>query len=233
MKTIGLLGGMSWESTQVYYRELNRQINQRLGGLHSAQMLMYNVDFAPLEALMVNNQWQQIAQQLTQYALQIQHAGADFLAIATNTMHKVAPQIIAAIDIPLLHIADTVGQQLKQQKMTTVGLLGTAFTMEQAFYKDYLLKHHNIQVVIPGTTARDDINRIIFSELCQGKFTQHSKQTYLQVIDQLAQKGAQGIILGCTEIGLLVNQQDTHVPLVDATECHIQAIVNQSLINTP
>lgn len=232
MKTIGLLGGMSWESTLVYYRELNQQINQQLGGLHSAKIILINVDFAPIEALMKDGQWSEIAQQLTLYTQRIEQAGADFLLIATNTMHKLAEQIQASINIPLLHIADTVAQDLKKHNKTKVGLLGTQFTMEQDFYKDRLQEKFGIQVLVPETKERQQVNQIIFEELCHGQFKPSSKQVYLKIIDELAQQGAEAIILGCTEIGLLVQQSDCKIPLFDATDSHIKHAVNFSLLQS-
>ncbi len=229
MKTIGLLGGMSWESTRIYYRELNQQINQNLGGLHSAQMVLFNVDFAPIEALMQAGEWDEIGRQLADHCKSIQSAGADFLVIATNTMHKLAPQIEAALDIPLLHIADVVGKELKNQEIKQVGLLGTAFTMEEDFYKDRLAQGYGIQTWVPNAAARHEVDRVVFEELCHGIINEQSKQIYLDTINQLTTAGAQAIILGCTEIGLLIKQSDTHVPLIDATHSHIKAAVKTAL----
>lgn len=229
MKTIGLLGGMSWESTQVYYRELNQQINSSKGGLHSAQMVLFNVDFAPIEQLMQQGNWAAIAKILITHSLQIQAAGADFLVIATNTMHKLAPEITERINIPLLHIADAVGQELAQKNYIKVGLLGTAFTMEEDFYKDRLLTQFGIETIIPESPDRHAVNQIIFEELCHGQFRTESKQTYLNVIEKLADQGAEAIILGCTEIGLLLQQSDSAVPLLDATFSHIRQITAKAL----
>jgi len=228
MKTIGLLGGMSWESSQIYYRELNQQINQHLGGLHSAQMVMINVDFAPLEQLMIKGEWSKISDILLKHCLQLQGAGADFIVIATNTMHKLAPIIEKNLGIPLLHIADAVGQSAVKKNLNTVGLLGTAFTMEQGFYATRLEKH-GIKTIIPEDDERIVVNQIIFEELCKGQLKSSSKQKYLKVIEGLARQGAQAVILGCTEIGLLVQQQDTAVTLVDATHEHIKMVVKQAL----
>ncbi len=223
MKTIGLLGGMSWESTLVYYRELNRTINQHLGGLHSAQIIMSSVDFAPLETMMLQNDWSAIERELIGHAQKLQQAGADCLVIATNTMHKLAQSIDTAIEIPLIHIADAVGKDLQHHNKNKIGLLGTRFTMEENFYSNRLKQTFNIDTVIPEATDRMAIDRIIFDELCRGKFLPESRQRYLEVIDKLNQQGAQAIILGCTEIGLLINQQDTSIPLFDATFSHIKA----------
>ncbi len=228
MKTIGLLGGMSWESTLVYYRELNQAIKHHLGGLHSAKMMMVNVDFAPIENWMCEGRWDLIAENLIEHGLTIQTAGADFLVISTNTMHKLAPQIESAIDIPLLHIADAVGREVTALGHQKVGLLGTAFTMEHDFYAQRL-KRYDVDVLIPDQTARDVVNQIIFDELCLGTFKAASKQRYLEIIDHLSAAGAQAVILGCTEIGLLINQTDTDTPLIDATFSHINAVVKHAL----
>ena len=226
MKTIGLLAGMSWESSQTYYRELNQQINQLLGGLHSAKIIMINVDFAPIEAWMKEGNWDAIAQSLIADCLKIQHAGADFLMIATNTIHKLAPQIEAAIHIPLLHIADAVAHELGIQNKSKVGLLGTGFTMEQDFYKGRLYHQFGIKTITPNEADRKTVNRIIFEELCHGQFNVPAKQQYLDIIKKMAEQGAEAVILACTEIGLLINQADTEIPLIDATYCHIkQAVV--------
>lgn len=229
MKTIGLLGGMSWESTRIYYRELNQQINQQLGGLHSAQLVLFNVDFAPIEAMMRVGQWDEISHKLADHCKSIQNAGADFLVIATNTMHKLAPQIEAVLDIPLLHIADVVGKELSSQGLNQVGLLGTAFTMAEDFYKDRLDQRFGIQTLVPNAAGRHVVDRVVFDELCHGIVKDESKQVYLDTINQLTSAGAQAIILGCTEIGLLVKQYDTNVPLIDATHCHIKAAVETAL----
>ena len=229
MKTIGLLGGMSWESTRIYYRELNRKINQQLGGLHSAQMVMINVDFAPIEQLMQQGQWSKIGEILANHCITLEQAGADFLVIATNTMHKLAPQIESQLNKPLLHIADVVGKSLHAQGVSTVGLLGTGFTMAEDFYKNRLQDNFDINTLVPDEADRDLVDRVVFTELCQGVINPESKSAYLEIIDKLAKQGAQAIILGCTEICLLVQQSDTQIPLLDATEAHIQAAVNQAL----
>ena len=220
---------MSWESSQIYYRELNQQINQQLGGLHSAQIVMINVDFAPIEQLMLQGDWPAISDILVEHCLQLQSAGAEFIVIATNTMHKLAPDIEQALDIPLLHIADAVGRAAVALDIKTVGLLGTVFTMEQDFYSSKLKSKQGIETLIPNDEDRVVVNQIIFDELCQGQFTTSSKQQYLRVIDDLAAQGAQAVILGCTEIGLLVQQQDTSVTLLDATHEHIKLAVKHAL----
>ncbi|MEH6491294.1 aspartate/glutamate racemase family protein [Halopseudomonas sp.] len=230
MQTIGLLGGMSWESTQSYYAAINQGIKQRLGGLHSAKLVLYSVDFADIEALQQRGDWAAAAQLLSQAAQSLQAAGADFLVIATNTMHKVAPEIQQHTSMPLLHIADATAQVLQQQGVQKVGLLGTAFTMEQAFYRERL-EAQGIEVLVPEAAERAEVHRIIYEELCLGTITSASRAAYLQTIDSLAARGAQGVILGCTEIGLLVSQADTTVPLYDTTAIHAQAAVSQALID--
>ncbi|WP_286264498.1 aspartate/glutamate racemase family protein [Thalassotalea atypica] len=229
MKTIGLLGGMSWESTVSYYKAINQGVKSQLGGLHSAKILLNSVDFQPIETLQHQNKWQETADILTVAAQSIQAGGADCLLICTNTMHKVAGNIQAQIDIPIIHIADATGQVLMINNITKIGLLGTRFTMEQNFYKQRLIDKFGIDVMIPTTTQIDDIHRIIYQELCLGKIEFSSKQRYLEIIDDMYQKGAQGVILGCTEIALLINQQDTDVPLFDTTKIHADAAVKFAL----
>lgn len=228
MKTIGLLGGMSWESSQTYYRLINQQVKERLGGLHSAKIILFSLDFAEIEILQHHGDWDATARLLGAAASSLQAAGADFLLIGTNTMHKVAPQVAEAIDIPLLHIADATAQALKRDGIDTVGLLGTRFTMEQAFYRERL-EQAGIRVYIPDQAARNEIHRVIYQELCQGSLKQDSRDFYLTVINRLAGRGARAVLLGCTEIGLLVNQADTTVPLYDSTEIHARSAVTQAL----
>ncbi|WP_415888460.1 aspartate/glutamate racemase family protein [Neptuniibacter sp. SY11_33] len=229
MKTIGLLGGMSWESTQGYYRSINEGVKSRLGGLHSAQIAMYSVDFDPIEKLQHQGDWAGTAAILSQAAKNIQAAGADFLLICTNTMHKVAPQIEAAIDIPLIHIADATAEELIKQNVKTVGLLGTAFTMEQGFYKDRLTDKFGLSVVVPNEPDRAVVHEVIYKELCLGQINPNSKSEYLRIIKALAEQGAEAVILGCTEIGMLVKQSDTDVQLIDTTAIHAQAAVELAL----
>lgn len=228
MKTIGLLGGMSWESTQTYYRLINEGVKARLGGLHSARMVLYSVDFAEIEALQHAGDWAATARNLSDAALSLQKAGADFLVIGTNTMHKVAPEIAQTIDIPLLHIADATAAVLKENGVRRVGLLGTRFTMEQDFYRERL-EEAGIEVLTPDETQRNDVHRIIYEELCRGDIRGASRETYLAVVASLADRGTQGVILGCTEIGLLINQSDTAIPLYDTTVIHARQAVAQSL----
>tara|TARA_Y100000748_G_scaffold298695_1_gene294359 strand:+ start:2030 stop:2722 length:693 start_codon:yes stop_codon:yes gene_type:complete len=224
MKTIGLLGGMSWESTQSYYALINQGVKEALGGLHSARMLICSVDFAEIAELQLRNEWDQAGELLAAEALRLQQAGAELLLIGTNTMHKVAPAIEAAISIPLLHVADATAAALKAEGVQRAGLLGTAFTMEQAFYRERLAAN-GIEVITPEPAERADIHRIIFEELCLGELRDSSRQRLVQIIDALAAQGAAGIILGCTEIGLLVQQQDTPIRLFDTTRIHAQAAV--------
>ena len=225
MKTIGLLGGMSWESTLGYYRAINEGIKHALGGLHSAKIAMYSVDFEPIEQLQHVGDWDGTADILCEAAKKVQIAGADFLLICTNTMHKVAPEIEAAIDIPLLHIADATAEVLIKEGVHTVGLLGTAFTMEQAFYKGRLTRKYGLEVLVPDEQDRAIVHRTIYRELCLGKIEPDSKQAYLRIIDGLAAEGAEAVILGCTEIGMLVSQADTDVRLFDTTAIHAQKAV--------
>lgn len=228
MKTIGLLGGMSWESTQTYYRLINEGVRSRLGGLHSAKLVLYSVDFAEIEALQHQGDWPATARILSAAALSLQNAGADFLMIGTNTMHKVAPEIEQAVRIPLLHIADATANVLTEDGITRVGLLGTRFTMEQAFYRERL-EAAGIEVVTPDAAQRAEVHRVIYEELCQGKIQAASREAYLAVIDSLAEQGAQAVILGCTEIGLLIKQTDTSVPLYDTTAIHAAQAVDHAL----
>lgn len=229
MKTIGLLGGMSWESTVGYYRAINEGVKQALGGLHSAKIAMVSVDFEPIEKLQHTGDWQGTADILTKAALSVQAAGADFLLICTNTMHKVAPQIEQALDIPLLHIADATADVLVDRGIQTVGLLGTAFTMEQSFYKGRLTDNYGLDVLVPDELGRKTVHDVIYQELCLGNIEQRSKFEYLQIIEDLAAQGAEAVILGCTEIGMLVSQSDTGVPLIDTTAVHAQRAVEYSL----
>jgi aspartate racemase len=228
MKTIGLLGGMSWESTQTYYRLINEGVKNRLGGLHSAKLVLFSVDFAEIEALQHKGDWPATADILAGAALSVQKAGADFLVIGTNTMHKVAPEIEQAIGIPLLHIADATAQVLKKDGVTRVGLLGTRFTMEQAFYRERL-EAAGIDVLTPDESQRDEVHRVIYEELCQGEIKPDSRHTYLDIVSSLSGRGAQAVILGCTEIGLLISQADTEVPLYDTTEIHAARAVELAL----
>jgi len=220
MKTIGLLGGMSWESTVGYYTLINQGVKEALGALHSAKIAMVSVDFDPIAKLQHAGDWEETGRLLAEAARSIQAAGADFLLICTNTMHKVAPQIEAAIDIPILHIADATAEVLIQRGVKTVGLLGTAFTMEQDFYRGRLVEKHGIDVLVPNEEGRKTVHDIIYHELCLGNQKPESKEKYLRIIDELASRGAEAVILGCTEIGMLVKQEDTEVMLLDTTAVH-------------
>ncbi len=219
MKTIGLIGGMSWESTVTYYQILNETVKQRLGGLHSAKILLYSVDFDEIEKYQSSGEWEKSAEVLSQAAMNLEKAGADFIVICTNTMHKVAPKIQSHISIPIIHIAEATADELIKRGISRVALLGTKYTMTQDFYKDKLLKA-GIDVVIPDSTGIETVNDIIYKELCLGIISEESKKKYLEIIDRLAEQGAQGVILGCTEIGLLIQQTDTSLPVFDTTQIH-------------
>jgi len=229
MKTIGLLGGMSWESTVGYYRSINEGVKSSLGSLHSAKIAMVSVDFDPIAKLQHEGDWEETGRLLAEAARGIQAAGADFLLICTNTMHKVAPQIEGAIDIPILHIADATADVLLQKGIKTVGLLGTAFTMEQDFYKGRLIDKHGINVLVPNEEDRGIVHDIIYQELCLGKQTADSRAEYVRIIGGLASQGAEAVILGCTEIGMLVNQSDTDVMLLDTTAIHAEKAVEAAI----
>lgn len=221
MKTIGLIGGMSWESTVTYYQVLNNVIKEKLGGLHSAKCLLYSLDFHEIEKCQSTGEWEVSAQILSEAALTLEKAGADFIVICTNTMHKVADKVQEAISIPILHIAEVTAQVLKAENITKIALLGTKYTMEQDFYKSKLIED-GIRVLIPDKEDIETVNKIIYNELCVGIISKHSKEVYLNIIDKLTNKGAQGVILGCTEIGLLVQQRDTKTPLFDTTLIHAE-----------
>ncbi|HDR7601922.1 aspartate/glutamate racemase family protein [Bacillus mycoides] len=230
MKTIGLIGGMSWESTSEYYRILNEEIKSRLGGLHSAKCLINSVDFEEIERFQSNGDWDGAGEVLGNAAYSLQKGGADFIIICTNTMHKVVEKIKENINIPVLHIADTTAKEIKRKGIQTIGLLGTIYTMEQDFYKSRI-EENNIKVIVPVEKNREKINEIIYTELCLGKITSQSREYYKRVIEELVQKGAQGIILGCTEIGLLIKQEDVLVPIFDTTFIHAMEAVNVALEN--
>ncbi|MFQ2003065.1 aspartate/glutamate racemase family protein [Aeromonas veronii] len=229
MKCIGLLGGMSWESTVSYYQALNRGVRTQLGGLHSARVLLNSVDFAAIERLQHAGDWPATARLLAAEARKLQDGGADFLLIGTNTMHKVAPEIEAAIDIPLLHIADATAAKLRADGITRVGLLGTRFTMEQDFYKGRLQERFGLAVLVPDEAGRERVHRIIYDELCLGEIRESSRAEYLAIIEGLAAAGAEAVILGCTEIALLVGDARAAVPLYDTTAIHAEAAVALAL----
>lgn len=220
MKTIGLIGGMSWESTIPYYRIINQTVKQKLGGFHSAKVVLVSVDFHEIEALQRAGDWDGAADILVAAARSLQAAGADFLVICTNTMHKVAKTIEDAVALPLFHIADPTAHEIKRQGIQKIGLLGTRFTMEQDFYKQRLQVQHGLEVVVPNSKDMDIVHRIIYHELCLGKIEDASRQEYRRIMQELVEQGAQGIILGCTEISLLVSAADASVPLFDTTGLH-------------
>lgn len=229
MKTIGLIGGMSWESTLLYYQQVNEGIKKQLGGLHSAKVVIYSVDFAEIEQYQSKGQWDLAAQCLADAGNRLKLAGADFLVLCTNTMHKVAPQIESHTGIPLLHIADATGELIARSGLKKIGLLGTAFTMEQSFYKQRLTDKFDLNVLIPNDQDRKIIHDIIYDELCLGKIKETSKKEYQRIMASLVEQGAEGIILGCTEITLLINQQDTTAKIFDTTAIHAQKAVDLAL----
>ena len=219
MKTIGLIGGMSWESTVTYYQIVNETIKRELGGLHSAKVLLYSVDFAEIEKYQASGEWEKSAEVLADAAMNLEKAGADYIVICTNTMHKVAPEIQKKISIPIIHIAEATADELKLKGISKVGLLGTKYTMTQEFYKSKLIDA-GIEVVIPDQAGVETVNDIIYNELCLGIISEESKKKYLGIIADLEESGAQGVILGCTEIGLLIQQKDTKLPVFDTTQIH-------------
>lgn len=229
MKTIGLIGGMSWESSAHYYALLNREVRRQLGGLHSAKILMASLDFADIATLQRNGNWQQAGDILAQHAKHLEIAGADLLLIGTNTMHKVADTVSQAIDIPLLHIADPTAQALQAASFHSVALLGTQFTMAEDFYRGRLRDCYQLQVLTPDEAEQHNIHRIIFDELCQGKFLDESRAELQRALDKLASQGAQAVILGCTELGLLLKAEHCALPLFDTTELHAKAAVAAAL----
>ncbi len=229
MKTIGLMGGMSWQSSLEYYRLLNEGVQARLGGLHNAKSLMYTVDFAEIAALQKAGNWDEAARALITAAQALERSGADCVLICTNTMHKLADEVQASVGIPLLHIADATAQKVKAAGIARVGLLGTAFTMEQDFYKGRLLERHGLEVLTPEPEDRAIVHRIIYDELCLGKVLEGSRAEYVRIMEGLVARGAQGIILGCTEIMLLVGQAECSVPVFDTTALHVEKAVEFAL----
>jgi len=229
MKTIGLIGGMSWESTALYYRQINEAVKDKLGGLHSAKLILLSVDFAEIAALQRAGDWGAAGDILANAARTLQTAGADFLVLCTNTMHIVAPAIEAAVSIPLLHVADPTAQAIQAAGFSKVGLIGTRFTMEQSFYKDRLIEQHGLQVMVPDQADRDTVHSIIFEELCLGQTTAASRAEYRRVMARLVEQGAECIILGCTEITLLVGAENASVPLFDTTGLHARAAASWAL----
>lgn len=219
MKTIGFIGGMSWESTVSYYKIVNEVIKEKLGGLHSAKVVLYSVDFQEIEECQANGDWDKSAEILSGAALCLERAGADFIVICTNTMHKIAPQIQSKINIQILHIAEATANKLHENKVSTVALLGTKYTMKQDFYKEKLI-NAGINVLIPDDADIEVVNNVIYKELCLGIISPESKCEYLRIIQQLKNQGAEGVILGCTEIGLLIHQEDCTLPVFDTTQIH-------------
>ncbi|WP_045462963.1 aspartate/glutamate racemase family protein [Vibrio hyugaensis] len=229
MKTIGLIGGMSWESTANYYQIINREVKARLGGLHSGKVCLYSVDFAEIETLQHQGRWDDTATILAQAAKSVEEGGADFILICTNTMHKVADQIQLAVNVPLVHIADATAEKLVADGVKRVGLLGTRFTMEQDFYKLRLIDKFGIDVVVPSADDQTIVHEVIYNELCKGEVRDDSRQRYLTIIDKLVDQGIEAVILGCTEIAMLVEPKHTNVTLYDTTEIHAKAAVHKAL----
>jgi len=227
-RVVGMLGGMSWESTAEYYRLANELVRERLGGLHSARLLLVSVDFAEVERLQVAGEWDRAGRLLAAEAARLEAAGAELLVLCTNTMHRVADQVQAAVGIPLLHLADATAAAVRAAGLSTVGLLGTAFTMEQEFYRDRLARH-GLRVLVPDAADRAEVHRVIYDELCLGVVRAESRQVYRQVIGRLVDAGAQGVVLGCTEIELLVGAEDSPVPVFPTTRLHVEAAVDASL----
>jgi aspartate racemase len=227
--TIGLIGGMSWESSAEYYRVINQEMNRRLGGVHSAQCLMYSLDFEEIKRLQHDGDWERLAEAMKEAAVRLERGGADFVVLCTNTMHRLADAISSAVTIPLLHIADPTAEKIKAAGFERIGLLGTAFTMEQEFYKGRLHQHHGLDVIVPDENDRRIVHEIIYKELVLGIIKPESRQAYREIIGRLIERGAQSIILGCTEIMLLVTNEDSAVPLFDTTTIHAMAAVDHAL----
>lgn len=229
MKTIGLIGGMSWESTVTYYQLINEGVKNALGGLHSAKVLLYSVDFFEIEAFMSSGEWDKAADLLGGVAARLEEAGADMILICTNTLHKVAPQVQSRIRVPLVHIAEAAAERLQEQGIARVGLLGTKYTMTQEFFRDKLTQK-GIEALIPENEDIDLVNRVIFEELCLGEVKENSRAEYLRVIHSLQQRDAQGILLGCTELGLIVSSENVSLPLFDTTEIHAKKALELALV---
>jgi len=230
MKKIGIIGGMSWQSTQEYRKFINEEVARRLGGLNSAEIIEFDVNFAHIDQLMRDNDWKTIAEIIVDLSRQVEAAGADLLVMASNTIHKVADDVSAAINIPLVHIGDATGQAIAHSQISNVGLLGTKATMEEDFLKGHLIDVYNLEVNIPSTNLREEIQRIIFDELCQGLTTDASKQVLLDAIEELTSQGSEGVILGCTELPLLVQPTDTPISLFDTTKLHSVTAVDMALV---
>jgi aspartate racemase len=229
LKTIGLIGGMSWQSSIEYYRLINQLVAARLGTLHSAKCLLYSVDFSEMEQLQSEGQWQAAADKLAAIAGRLETAGADCLLLCTNTMHKVADEIEAAVSIPMLHIADATGTAIGRRGWRRIGLLGTRFTMEEKFYRERLERNFDVEILIPSPPQRETIHRVIYAELCEGRIEANSRIEFSAIAESLTSAGAEGIVLGCTEIGLLLQAKDVGVPLLDTTDVHARAAVDWAL----
>lgn len=229
MKTIGLIGGMSWESSALYYQIINRGIQEKLGGVHSAKSLLYSVDFNEIAILQKEEKWAELGELMIEAAQKLEKSGADFIVLCTNTMHKLSDEIKKNVSIPLLHIVDTAAEEIVKHNIRKIGLLGTSFTMEQAFFKDRLLNKHNIQTIIPNEKQRSDIHQIIYNELVKGIISNDSRNIFLEIISDLIDKGAEGIILGCTEIELLVTNEYTEAKLFKTAEIHAKKAIEFAL----
>ena len=229
MKTIGLIGGMSWESSLEYYRIINEKVKKELGGLHSAKSILYSVDFENIKVLQHEGKWDELTIIMIDAAKSLEKAGADLVVICTNTMHKMANEVQDNINLPLIHIADATAQSIKEQDLKKIGLLGTKFTMEQEFYKGRLSEKHGLDVIIPNDKDRELVHKIIYNELCLGNIKDASKKEYIRIIDDLVKNGAEGIILGCTEIPLLIKQGDVSVPIFDTTTIHAESAVLEAI----
>lgn len=229
MQTIGLIGGMSWESSLEYYRLINQFVKEKLGGMHSAQSLMFSVDFEPIQQLQHKDEWEKLTEMMIDAAKRLEMGGADLIVICTNTMHKMAEAVEQNINLPLIHIADAAAEEIKKQKLKKIALLGTRFTMEQDFYKKRLADRHQLEVIIPNNEEMNIIHHIIYKELCMGQIKGASKKAYQDIIERLAQNGAEGVILGCTEIPLLIKQKDVSIPIFDTTTIHARKAVEQAI----
>jgi aspartate racemase len=230
MKTIGLIGGMSWESTAVYYKLVNEGVAARLGGFHSARLVLFSVDFHVIERAQAEARWSDAAKMLGNAGAALRRAGADFLVLCTNTMHKVAAEVEKIAELPLLHIGDVTGEAIARMGLGKVGLLGTRFTMEETFYRERLESRFGIRVEIPGREDREEVHRVIYDELCRGLVKKESRETFLRMAGRLVENGCQGVILGCTEIPMLLRQEDTPVPLFDTTRLHAEAAVERAVV---
>lgn len=233
MKTIGLIGGMSWESSQEYYRIINKEVKRRLGGLHSAKIILFSVDFEEIEVLQHENRWEELSEIMSDAALRLEGAGADFILICTNTMHKCANSIQERTSIPLIHIADAAGAAIKERTLRRVALLGTRFTMEEEFYKSRLSSKFDLEVIVPNSSDMDIVHKVIYEELCLGEIREDSRKEFSRIIGDLERNGAEGVILGCTEIPLLIKDKDVSIPVFDTTRLHCKYAVDLALDKVP